>query len=36
MIHSQKCLTMAATAVSHIVQDSQNFVHEVVQDFNLC
>jgi len=26
---------MSATAVSFVVQDSQNFIHEVVQDFNL-
>jgi len=28
--------TMSATAVSFNVQDSQNFIHEDVQDFNLC
>jgi len=27
---------MSATAVSLIVQDSQNFVHEDVLEFNLC
>jgi len=29
-------VTISATVVSFIVQDSQNFIHEVVQDFNLC
>jgi hypothetical protein len=29
-------VTMSATAVSFIAEDSQNFIHEVVQDFNLC
>ena len=28
-------VTMSTTAVSFIAQDSQNFIHEVVQDFNL-
>jgi len=35
MVKKSDKVTMSATAVSFIVQDSQNFMHEVVQDFNL-
>jgi len=29
-------VTISATAVCFIAQDSQHLMHEVVQDFNLC
>ena len=35
MVKKSDKFTMSATAVSFIVQDSQNFIHEVVEDINL-